>query len=117
MRTLEKTKIKLWVVDVLGVVDELDSDGFYTGHKIKQYSEPRLVKMSLYPSNGSIVQNIFGTECNFDKIGVSTDVVLNEDSLLFLSEPTGNYATTYDYKVVNIKSSFNIHNYGLARRV
>lgn len=113
MRTLNKNKTKLWYVEPAGMVDVLDSDGFKTGEKKSVFGLPTIVYLQLSPSNGDIVEQIFGKESSLDMISVSTDVVLSKFGLLFLTEPINKYDTTYDYKVVEIKKSLNSYNYGL----
>lgn len=117
MRTLELNKVNLWVVEPLGEVDIVDEDGFETGETEFSYSIPKKIKLPLYPSNGEIGEQIFGTSANLDMISVSNSNILSEKSLLFYEEPIGNYDTTYDLKVSKILKSLNTYNYGLKSRL
>ena len=116
MRTLEKNKVSLWYCNVVSIADEVDSDGYFTGEKIKTYGVPTNVRLPLYPFNGEIDSQIFGSDCSFDMVSVSNNLILTKDALLFTSLPTSNYDITYDYRVDNIKHSLNTYQYGLVRR-
>ena len=117
MRTLNLNKTKLWKVTQTGVEKKVDSNGFLTGERIKTYGTPEVVYIHLYPATGEIVEQIFGKDSSFDKIAVSTDVVLEDDCLLFLSQPVSHYDQTYDYKLSKIVESLNVYNYGLKARI
>lgn len=116
MRTLNRNKTKLWVVQPIGATEEMDNDGFYTGQIITAYSSPLVIYLHLYPSSGEIVERLFGKDASYDMIAVSNDVVLNKDSLLFLSVPFSNYDITYDYHIGKILKSLNTYQYGLKKR-
>lgn len=116
MRTLERNKTKLWLVNPTGSGILLDEDGYDTGETIKTYSVPVEVFINIYPSGGLVQEQIFGKDASLDMIGISNDVVLNDNSLLFLTLPVGNYGTTYDYRLSAIKKSINTYNYGLRNR-
>lgn len=117
MRTLERNKQTLWLVNLESMTDVVDGDGFYTGEYARNYTIPTQIKIALYPSNTAISEELFGKDASFDMLAVSNDIVLDKDSLLFIEEPTGNYATTYDYSIDNIGKSLNTYQYGLKRRV
>ena len=117
MRTLEKNKTKLWIVQIVGQSEQKDDNGFFTGDISLTFSEPSMVKMNIYPSDGKIVRQIFGTDVNYDMVGISNDIILDKDSLIFLEEPVENFDTTYDFKVHSIKKSLNSIAYGLRSRI
>ena len=71
----------------------------------------------MYPSNGRIVEAIFGKDYSCDMVAVSNEINFSKDGLLFLTEPTSDYATTFDFKVDNIKKSLNTFAYGLRGRI
>lgn len=116
MRTLEVNKSKLWLVNSTGSATLLDSDGFDTGEKTMTYSTPVIIYLNIYPSGGTVSEQIFGKDASLDMIAVSNDVILTKDSLLYLTLPTTKFGTTYDYQVSNIKKSINTYNYGLRNR-
>lgn len=116
MRSLEKNMTTLWKVSELGMQNEIDSDGNLTGSKIMTFSIPTKIGIELVPSTSDIVQKLFGTDASFDMISSSVGVVLKEHDLLFYSEPTSNFSTTYDYSVSSIAKSLNSFVYGLEKR-
>lgn len=117
MRTLNKNKVPIWYVNLIGKEPILDKLGFDTGEFENKYSTPTNVMINLYPANGKVVERIFGKDVSLDMTAVTNDIILNEDSLIFLSEPTTNdYKSTYKYRVSNIKKSLNTINYGLVMR-
>lgn len=115
-RTLGINKTKLWVVNKTGETEVVDGDGYYTGEITDTYSDPVEIYLTLYPSNGAIIEQLFGKDASLDMVAVSNYVELNLNSLLFLTEPTDNFYTTYTYNVNNIKRSLNTFQYGLKAR-
>ena len=116
MRTLEKNEIKCWRVYPTIYVDEIDSEGFYTGNKIPSFGIPTEISISMYPFDGSINRQPFGTDCSFDMLATSNNVVLDKDTLLYYTMPTSNFETTYDFRVDKINKSINTYQYGLVAR-
>lgn len=116
MRTLVKNKRPLWLVNITGTTDKTDSDGNYTGEVVPTYSTPVKIMIDYLPSNGAVVEQIFGKDYSCDMVAVSNDVVLTKNSLLFYSQPSSNYDKTYDLKVKDIKPSLNTYYYGLVGR-
>lgn len=117
MRTLEKNKTILWLVNPATYVDVVDDDGFETGERQQTFGTPVEIRIALYPASGRIKEEIFGRDYACDKIAVSNDVILTKDSFLFYSQPTENFDTTYDLIVDKILPSLNTYNYGLRSRV
>lgn len=117
MRTLNKNKVQLWLIEPSGLDEIVNSDGFFTGEYTKIYSPAIIIFINLYPANGNITTKLFGKDYECDMVAVSNDVVLTKDSLLFSSVPLSNYDKTYDYTVDNISKSLNTYNYGLKARV
>lgn len=116
MRSLNRNKTKLWAVAPVTLTPVLDSDGFNTGETTKTYSAPIEIELMIYPSNGAIVEQLFGKDSKFDMAAVSTSVELSVNTLLFTSLPTKNYSTTYVYRIGEFKKSLNTYQYGLVRR-
>lgn len=115
MRTLELNKQKLWVVDVTGDTDVVDSDGFYTGEFEETYTYPYEIYVNLYPYNSKVHGEVFGISEKLDMIAIGDGVELKYNSLLFLEEPSGDYDINYTYKVNKIAKSLNVIQYGLIR--
>lgn len=106
----------MWLVSSTGYTDEVDSFGNFTGVKIESFSTPVQVELSIYPVNGEIRRTSMGKFDEADYLAVSTDIVLKEDDLLYYDEPTGDYDTSYDFKVMKINSSLNSYRYELESR-
>ena len=117
MRTLELNKVEVWYVETMGEVDLLDEDGYFTGEKEFGFSTPKKIRLSLYPGNGVIGEQLFGTTSNLDMISVSESNLLSKNGLLFYTKPNSDYDTTYDLKVNKILKSLNSYNYGLKGRM
>lgn len=117
-RTLGINKTKLWVVEPISEIEAIDDDGNYTGEITNLYDTPVEVYLTLYPSNGAIVEQLFGKDASLDMVAVSNSVELTKDSLLFINEPliTDDFFKTHDYSVQNIKRSLNTFQYGLRKR-
>jgi hypothetical protein len=73
--------------------------------------------MSLFPANSEVVERSFGKDCSFDMIGISNEVILDENDLIFTFQPITNFETTYDYSVSQIGKSLNTYAYGLRKRI
>lgn len=145
MRLQYKNTTLFWVVYPVSTIEQIDGNGFYTGEKVKTYSDPVQVRLTVYPSNGSIIEQIFGKDAQVDMVGITTsselipvqnpsdtlypsDIVypvdssllrterLIKDSLLFVSKPDENFSTTYDYRITNVKRSLNTFQFGLRSR-
>lgn len=117
MRTLEINKIDIWYVNPSEKVDVIDDDGYFTGETNIIFGEPKSTRLMLYPASGDIVERLFGTDTSIDMIATSTNLVLEEGTLLFLSEPIDNFEETYDYKLSKILKSLNNYQYGLKGRI
>lgn len=116
MRTLEKNKTDLWVVNPATQSKVLDENGFETGEMITTFGTPVKIRMGLYPANGLITSEIFGKDYVCDQLAISNDVVLLENSLIFTAPPVSNYPVTYTYRVDRINKSLNTSNYALKKR-
>lgn len=113
MRTLELNKYNLWVVESNGLEELLDDDGYFTGEMVESYTDPRKIRLALYPATGEVMLSQFGEHVDIDMVSSTTKDLLSKDSLIFLEKPTGDPKTTYDYKVTSIQKSLNHYQYGL----
>lgn len=116
MRTLNINKTKIWYVVPTGSSEVLDINGFKTGEFEYTYSTPVYDYITMYPSNGAIIEQLFGKDSSLDMVALSNSVILTKDTLIFLTAPVSNYDITYDYRVDNIKQSINSYQYGLRSR-
>jgi hypothetical protein len=117
MRSLEINKQPLWLVTITGHVDAVDDDGNFTGESIPTYSTPIPIKIAMFPSSGIVDDGMQGVLEKFDMVATSTSIELITGDLLFNSQPTSKFDSTYDYKVAKILSSLNSYRYGLEARV
>lgn len=108
--------VKLWEVHPISKTEIVDENGFRTGEFTITYSAPKIVRLTLYPNMGTIVQRIFGMDYSCDKIAVSPYLNFQIDALLFRTEPVNNYATTYDYRLDKKQSVLHTNYYGLTGR-
>lgn len=114
MRTLELNKSTLWYANPNGEqVEIIDDNGYHTGEVEIQFNPPIIVKLHIYPASGEVKERTFGTMVDIDMITSTTDVILEENGLLFKEKPIDNYDITYDYKVTKILKSLNSYQYGL----
>ena len=116
MRTLEKNKTALWYVEPIGMIEEVDGDGNYTGEVVANFSTPTLIKIHLYPAVGSVIEQPYGKDSNFDMMGIGSTVELSEHGLLFYEQPFADYELSYDYAIESVFKSLNVTRYGLRRR-
>jgi len=116
MRTLNLNQTTLWVVKSLSYTDEVDSEGDFTGETIPVYDTPSKIRLSLYPNDGSINKNLLGFIEHIDMFAVSTDVILNNHDMLYLTEPVSDFDTTYEYIVGKRLPSINGYRYLLKGR-
>lgn len=111
MRTLELNKTTLWYVEANGVEDILDSDGYDTGEIRTLYTEPKQIHLHLYPATSKFMRETFGEHHDVDIVTTTTEE-LDKSTLLFTEKPTGDFATTYDYRLDGISKSLNYTQYG-----
>ena len=115
MRTLNKNKVLLWVVEPTGVVDTVDVDGNYTGEVTNTYSNPKSIKLPLIPATGDVLLESIGESASLDYVSNSV-CEIKKDSLLFRTRPTKNFAETYNFTVSKVLHSLNHYVYGLVER-
>lgn len=115
-RTLAINQTKFWAIDPASKTEAVDSAGFKTGEFVTTFGTPYEIYLSVYPNIGAIVAQIFGKDYSPDNLAVSNSVDLQKDTLLFLSQPVANYATTYDYRIDKRMASLNTFQYGLKAR-
>jgi len=116
MRDLQKNTVPIWYVSPSSKEEIMDGE-FHTGEYRTVFAEPVAARISLYPANIEITQELFGKDASVDMIASSTSLDFSGDTLVFLSVPTGEYPKTYDYSISAISPSLNSTNYGLKKRV
>lgn len=117
MRTLEKNKITIWYSNGKTETEERDDEGNFTGVIISEYEKPVKSRMNFYPANGEIIRDVFGNAEDGDMVSVMMGNPFTKDTILFLTEPVGDYADTYDYRIKDMKTSLNSTYYLWRKRV
>ena len=106
MRDLLSNCRDLWYATYTGKVEEVDSNGDYTGVKISTYSEPVHFKANLSATRGT--QGFTGTGTSYDYFGadikydliISTavmDMPIDEYTLIWTEEPATDGSGNVDY--------------------
>lgn len=112
MRTLERNKIELFIVEPDKVEDIYDEDGYFTGEKELKYSEPKKIRINLYPVTGRAKEELFGLDNKVAYSSVSMSK-FKIGSLLFFDFPENiDYSTEYDLKLTKRMMSINNYRYG-----
>lgn len=114
MRTLALNKRPIWHVEYLGEQKVYDEDGFFTGETIKDFSEPKEIKLNIYTSTSEIIEQMFGTTNNINIICSNESVELKKGAKLFYEKPVEgmDLEVDFDLEVVAISKSLNHWNYG-----
>ena len=114
MRNLIKNKTKIFVLNYLGEIDVVDSQGYLTGEKTISYSKQKALFTHISGARGSSQSEIFGTEIRYDKTFVLTKnefkaYKINENSVFFVDiKPTYDGENPlYDYRVERIAETIN----------
>ena len=115
MRKCLLNQIPIWYVKVIGTTEDINDEGFYTGFNNITFSDVTQIDTIMYPSNGNIVKEIFGDNCEFDAITFFADEIFDKNTYIYLSEPTEVNLGNCDYKIEAIKKSLNYVYYGLKR--
>ena len=115
MRDLLKNTSPIWYTTPSKA--EVMSGSLHTGEYKSTFPPPVKANLSMYPATADIVSELFGKVDTVDIISSSTTLDFSKDTLIFLSEPTGDYAKTYDYSISAISPSLNVKTYGLKKRV
>jgi len=117
MRTCIKNKQPIWYSNEFDKIDEVDENGDFTGNTLIKYKDIKKTGLNLYPANGEIVEQIFGTEKNFDKVFVTVGEPFEVKTVFYIKEPiTDDDIYNYDYIVARINRSLNNTYYALNRR-
>ena len=106
MRNLLRNNHDLWYATYLGVEQEVDENGDYTGVKTELYSEPVKFRANLSATRGT--QGFTGTGASLDYFGadigydliISTaamDLPIDEHSLVWTNEPRRDGNGDVDY--------------------
>jgi hypothetical protein len=116
LRICLKNTREFWLVRADGYTDKVDGDGYKTGERIPNYTIPTQVTLSFYQLSGNSTIGENGRVEEYEFICYSTDDILKEADLLFETEPTSDFDTTYDYRVEKRIVNLNSNKYGLVKR-
>ncbi len=108
MRTQVINRTPFYYAMYLGKTPAEDSDGFYTGEDVIQYSEPvRYTRANISPATGMSNTEQFGNLDNYDKVIVTSDLgcPIDENSVLWIDEP--DTTKPYNYIVKRVSKSKN----------
>ena len=115
MRDLQKNTFQIWCVNPSVRTEVMDGE-YHTGEYKSTCGTPRKARISMYPANARITEELFGKNVALDMIASSSTLDFPADTLIFMSSPSGDYSKTYDYKVSAISPSINSTTYGLKKR-
>ena len=121
MRTLVKNKRVLHYQNIVGTEKEI-VNGYFTGNKIKIYSEPIKVYVNVSFPKGKNEQDSVGILSKFDKVAISNlDLGIEEQARIFLDNTpvlndNGEY-DNYDFTCKEVLKSINNYIYGLSKRI
>lgn len=116
MRDLQKNTVVIWYTSPSAKAEVMDGL-LHTGEYATTFATPIKARISMYPANTSITEELFGKDASIDMVASSTKIILSQDTLIFLTQPVSNYAKTYDYSISAISPSLNVKTYGLKKRV
>lgn len=117
MRDLLKNTFPIWYVYPSDEPQEVMDGSLHTGEYRNVFSDPVEARISMYPATTKITDELFGKVDSVDMIASSSTLNFSKDTLIFTSEPIGEYAKTYDYSISAIAPSLNTKTYGLKKRV
>lgn len=118
MRPLRKNTLRMWYVYPLRDKDKFeikDSKGNFTGDFESEYSTPKLINISLYPTTGKILRDQYGIVGDFNYVS-STNLDLHKQGMLFENQPSPFSMDEYDYIISEKLKSVNGYTYGIQAR-
>lgn len=121
MRTLERNKQTFYYALNLGK-QEIIKDGLHTGEYATAYSLWTEIKANISPAKGSSEAELFGTDAQYDRVFVVSDIncPIDENTVLAIDiAPNVREKTTdlpiFDYVVTRKAKSINFISYAVAR--
>ena len=105
---LKENQTEFYYQTYLGVIDELDEDGFLTGNKIVAYSKPVKAEAMISANTSDVEMTPFGKDAVYDKmISTVQKLPITETTALFIDvvpviEEDGSTYTKPDYEVVRV---------------
>lgn len=109
MRNLERNKRTIYYTLYMGLVEAVDENGYYTGEKPPQYSDPVAIKGSVSAARGSTDLDLFGINVPYTNTIIVDDMdcPVDENSLFWIDENP--------YAVVLVAKSLNHITYAVRK--
>lgn len=107
MRTLEINKQPMWYALCMGKTEIIDEYGNHTGTFTVTYGSPVYYPVNMSQSRGTVNEEAFGLEADYDRTFVTTDMAcpIREDSIIwFGADPA---TEPHNYCVHQIANSLN----------
>lgn len=103
-----------------GMTEAVDEDGFKTGEKVENYSDPVELKCSVSPATGYAQTEIFGSLDSYDRVIITDDMKcpIDENTMLFVDkepEYDDEKKPLPDYKVRKVAKSLNSISYAISK--
>jgi hypothetical protein len=115
MRSCEKNKRLLYVLNYKGKVPYVNEEGYETGEEIITYYKAEKFKANISGAKGSSAVEVFGTSLDYDKVFTLSykefeDLKITDNSVFFVdTKPTYEESgyPLYDYRVKKIADTPN----------
>ena len=110
---LAQNKQKFWYALYKGLEDEVDSQGYKTGGKVKTYYDPVEMSANISAARGTSEVEQFGINENYSRTIVTDelDCQIDTDSKLWIGVPT---TSQYNYRVTRVAKSLNSITYAIS---
>lgn len=114
MRCLSRNKQTIYYAQRTGETVARDADGYVTGERPAEYSEPVAVRMNVSAARGSAELDQFGAGTDYTHTLVSCDMdcPINENSILWIGRTPEN-GTPHNFVVSRVAKSLNSVTYAL----
>ncbi len=114
MRCLSRNKQTIYYALYIGETETRDADGYLTGERPAEYSEPVAVRMNVSAARGSAELDQFGAGTDYTHTLVSCDMdcPINENSILWIGRTPEN-GTPHNFVVSRVAKSLNSVTYAV----
>lgn len=115
MRSCNRNRVTVYVLNFTGMVDNIGSSGYKNGQKRASYSSPICFKANVGGTTGNEYAGIFGINLEYDRVMYITksqiqELKIKEDSVLFIDKKPvydANDSPLYNYKIKRICPTLN----------
>ena len=114
MRCLSRNKQTVYYALYTGEAVARDAEGYVTGERPAEYSEPVAVRMSVSAARGSAELDQFGAGTDYTHTLVTSDLTcpINENSILWIGRTPEN-DTKHNFVVSRVAKSLNSVTYAV----